>query len=172
MACVTHVIHLAWPVHFKLPLSSYEAQMVGVRRLIDLCAQSDHRIRVFCTSTYSVAHNWNTADGSFPESCISDPSVSCLTGYSASKYVLEQVSLFAMSNNRAFFADRYQIVDRAWARGIEITCIRIGQVCGSRATGAWAPTEWFPMIVITSAHLGLVPDFPNVRTTVPETNFK
>lgn len=40
--------------------------------------------------------------------------------------------------------------------------VRIGQLSGGR-NGAWKSTQWLPMMVASSARLGILPTFPGVR---------
>ena len=91
ISSITHVIHNAWPVSFNLPLRAFEDQLAGVRKLVDLCAVANHTIRLLVTSSVGVASNWPSENGPVPESPISDPSMATSSGYTASKYVVEQV---------------------------------------------------------------------------------
>ena len=50
------------------------------------------------------------------------------------------------------------------AAGIRVTAVRMGQVCGPRATGAWGTREWFPSMVKSSIALGCLPKLSSVRT--------
>lgn len=40
--------------------------------------------------------------------------------------------------------------------------VRMGQVCGSKATGAWGTTEWMPIMVKSSVSLGCFPEMTGV----------
>ena len=92
MGSVTHIIHNAWTVNFNLPLQSYEGQIAGVRRLIDVCAAVDHPVKLLVTSSIGVANGWDPADGPVPESPLDDANAASSTGYTASKFVVEKVS--------------------------------------------------------------------------------
>ena len=85
------MIHNAWTVNFNLPLQSYEDQVAGVRRLVDICANSERSIKLLCTSSIGLTSMWDASQGPVPERPIPDPAVATSNGYSASKYVVEQV---------------------------------------------------------------------------------
>ena len=66
----------------------------GTRKLLDFCAALPQSTTVMFTSSISVAGKWDTTVGSVPELSIADPEIASSSGYSSSKYVTEQVSLF------------------------------------------------------------------------------
>lgn len=78
-------------MNFNLPLHLFEDQIVGVRKLVDVCASADHNIRLMITSSIGVANGWLLSNGPVPEVPLSDPVVAASTGYTASKYIVEQV---------------------------------------------------------------------------------
>ncbi|KAJ6611012.1 hypothetical protein B0H10DRAFT_1953401 [Mycena sp. CBHHK59/15] len=41
--------------------------------------------------------------------------------------------------------------------GLNVSCVRIGQVCGALPKGAWATSDWVPILVKTSIALGRLP---------------
>jgi thioester reductase-like protein len=67
------------------------------------------------------------------------------SGYGASKFVAEHL----VANS-----------------GLEGCSFRIGQICGGSATGAWATTDWFPILVKSSVSLGMLPDSPGVSSAL------
>lgn len=91
VSSVTHIIHNAWSVNFNLPLHFFEDQIAGVRRLVDICSVADHNVRLMVTSSIGVASGWLPSQGPVPENPLSDPSVAASSGYTASKYIVEQV---------------------------------------------------------------------------------
>ena len=93
---VTHVIHNAWTVNFNLALQSFEDQIAGVRKLVDISASADHPMRLLVTSSIGVVDGWNPADGPVPEHALPDPAVAASAGYGSSKYVVEQVTLLTV----------------------------------------------------------------------------
>lgn len=47
--------------------------------------------------------------------------------------------------------------------GLEVVNVRIGQLCGSRSTGDWNPTDWFPILVASSKYLACLPKSEDVH---------
>ncbi|KIP12189.1 hypothetical protein PHLGIDRAFT_371020 [Phlebiopsis gigantea 11061_1 CR5-6] len=136
---VTHVIHNAWTVNFNLALRSFEDQIAGVRKLVDISASADHPMQLLVTSSIGAVDRWDPKDGPVPEHALTDPIVAAGAGYGSSKYVVEQ------------------ILGAASACGIAATAVRMGQACGPKATGAWGTTEWMPIMVKSGLALGCLP---------------
>ena len=55
-----------------------------------------------------------------------------------------------------------QILAKAAEGGLGATAVRMGQACGSKATGAWGTTEWMPSMVKSSVALGCLPAMSGV----------
>ena len=91
MQLVTHIIHHTPTVDFDTPLSSFEDEVAGVRKLIDISACADHRIRLLVTSSISVASEWDPMTGPVPERPLPELAVAVNNGHSAFGYVVEQV---------------------------------------------------------------------------------
>ena len=91
-ANVTHIIHNAWNVNFNHPLTSFESQIAGTRKLVDICLESAAPIHLMFTSSISVALEWDMTNGAVPEDLLNDPAVAVGNGYASSKYVVEQVN--------------------------------------------------------------------------------
>ncbi|KIP12187.1 hypothetical protein PHLGIDRAFT_62555 [Phlebiopsis gigantea 11061_1 CR5-6] len=144
---VTHVVHNAWTVNFNLPLHAFEDQISGVRKLVDASASTSRSIRLLVTSSIGVATKWDPVRGPIPERLLNDPSIATTNGYSASKYVVEEAT--------------------AAAQGHSVMCVRMGQVCGPQATGAWSMSEWIPMMLKSSITLGSLPRLSGPVTWVP-----
>lgn len=51
----------------------------------------------------------------------------------------------------------------AYQAGIPCTTLRIGQICGSKDTGAWDTSEWVPILLKSSIALKALPDLSSVR---------
>lgn len=88
---MTHIIHNAWNVNFNRTLASFEPQILGTRKLLDVCATSSRPIRLLFVSSISAAQNWPISDGEVPEEPLSDPMQTSANGYGASKFVIENV---------------------------------------------------------------------------------
>ncbi|KAJ7753093.1 male sterility protein-domain-containing protein [Mycena maculata] len=132
---VTLIIHGAWRLNFNMTLSSFEPYIMGTRCLIDLALSSPHRPRFLFTSSISTAQSWDATCRPCPEEILDDPSVA-MRGYGQSKYVIEQI--LAKSDLNA-------------------TSLRLGQICGAQPKGAWATSNWVPILVKTSITLGCLP---------------
>lgn len=139
---VTLVIHNAWPVNFNLSLSSFRPQLTGLVNFIEftsLAATSPHML--FISSISSVLSYRNDSLQTLEE-VIFDNHAPGPNGYSESKYVSER------------------LLDHAARRlSINVSFARVGQLAGAvEYPGLWNKAEWFPSLVISSVHVGAVPD--------------
>ncbi|KAF7798250.1 hypothetical protein EIP86_009467 [Pleurotus ostreatoroseus] len=146
---VTHIVHNAWRVDFNLGLSSFENQIAGTRKLLDICGSSSRPVRLLFTSSISVATSWPEENGLVPEAPLADPTYASDTGYSSSKYVVEQM------------------LRKAHVNGFDVASLRVGQVCGSEASGAWNVTDWVPILVKSSLTMGNFPELDEPITWIP-----
>ncbi|KAI0345580.1 acetyl-CoA synthetase-like protein [Trametopsis cervina] len=137
---LTDVIHNAWAVHFSYGLSHFENLIAGTRKLVDLALGLDRSVRVLFTSSIATVGNWNPVDGPVPEEFLPESAMDPNSGYSSSKYVVEQM------------------FEKARLRGLDAVALRVGQLCGSSTTGAWNTTDWVPILVKSSIALGAFPD--------------
>ena len=163
---VTHIIHNAWTVNFNLPLDAFEDQIAGVRTLVDVCAASDRRIRLIFTSSISVAAAWDPELGAVPERALPHAKYASASGYAASKYVAEKVSAITPVPFAVLPDSSAKILQEAVACGVSTPCARMGQACGSSATGAWGTSEWFPIMVKSSIAIGCLPDMKGVGNRI------
>lgn len=136
---VTHVIHNAWPVNFNLPLTAFQSSLDGVLGLIGFMASANHPISLQLISSISSVSSYPKLE--VPEEIIDDSSASSRMGYGQSKYLAERILDFASQKMH-----------------LQTSAIRVGQVAGSSKTArGWNSHEWFPSMVITSAHIGALP---------------
>ena len=145
VANVNLIIHNAWQVDFKLPLSFYEKSHIsGVCNLVNLSAQCAHHCRFLFVSSIGAVNNWSaTNGGTVPEKVITDLSVAGKIGYAESKLISEQ------------------LVDLAATKcDLDVSIRRIGQIAGSAEgeKGPWNTREWFSSLIISSLHLAALPD--------------
>ncbi|KAJ7087944.1 putative aminoadipate reductase [Mycena belliarum] len=134
---VTVIIHNAWMLDLNKALSSFEPLIRGLRHLMDFALTSPRVPRFVFTSSVSAVLSWDQTRGACPEQLLDlEMGVGASTGYGQSKFVAEQ--LIAKS-------------------GLRASIVRIGQVCGAPSRGAWAATDWFPILVKTSLTLGHLP---------------
>lgn len=144
---VTMIIHNAWRVDFNLALSSFEPHIRGTRMLLDLALASPHAasLRFIFVSSIASAFGWDPSQGPVPEELLGDPCIAIGSGYGESKHVAEQI--IARSD-------------------VQATSLRVGQIAGG-PTGAWATTDWVPILVKSSLALGSLLDLPGVVSWTP-----
>ncbi|KAF9060960.1 hypothetical protein BDP27DRAFT_1370089 [Rhodocollybia butyracea] len=146
---LTMIIHTAWRLDFNLSLGSFESHVKSSRMLIDLARSSDHSssIRFLFTSSIASTQSWDTTRGLYPEHVVMDAKYAVGAGYGESKYVAERILVKS---------------------GLQATSFRIGQITGANApNGAWATTDWVPIIVKTSLSLGFFPEAFGVVSWIP-----
>ncbi|KIK64020.1 hypothetical protein GYMLUDRAFT_40242 [Collybiopsis luxurians FD-317 M1] len=145
---ITVIIHNAWRLDFNLGLSSFEPQIRGVRNLVDLARSSQHvsSLRFLFTSSIAAASSWTSLLGPCPEHIEPDPKFAVGSGYGESKYVSER------------------ILEKS---GLHVSILRIGQISGGKPNGAWAISDWFPMMVKSSLPLGFLPEAHGVVSWAP-----
>ena len=138
------VLHNAWQVDFNLSLTSYEGHIHGVHNLINLCSLSAHRASIFFISSIGAVGNWSVHhNGLVPERLFSDFTVPGTIGYSESKHVAER--LLDVANTRL---------------NVNASICRVGQIAGPALgnKGMWNKQEWLPSLLLSSRHLGVLPD--------------
>lgn len=139
------IIHNAWQVDFNLSLESYEQTHIqGVSNLINLSANSTHNAGIFFISSIGAVMNWPAHNsGRVPEEVITDFTIPQAMGYAESKHVSER--LLALANTKSL---------------IPISICRVGQIAGPilGTKGMWNKHEWFPSLIRSSQHLGVVPE--------------
>ncbi|RDB20302.1 Non-canonical non-ribosomal peptide synthetase FUB8 [Hypsizygus marmoreus] len=142
------IIHNAWKLDFNLSLPSFESHIQGTRNLINIARSGENAStrRFLFTSSIASAQSWSRAKGPYPEEVVEDASIAVGGGYGEGKYVAERV--LAQS-------------------GLHATSFRIGQVSGGRPRGAWATSDWLPILVKSGLTLGVLPQAEGVVSWVP-----
>ncbi|KAF8901181.1 acetyl-CoA synthetase-like protein [Gymnopilus junonius] len=145
---VTTIIHNAWRLDFNLGLASFEPNIQGTRNLIDLARSSPYgsSVKILFTSSISSTFSWDKTQGPYPEEVVEDPRYAVGNGYGESKYVSERI--LAQS-------------------GVQTAVFRIGQISGGLPNGAWATTDWVPILVKSSVRLGALPEAVGFSSWVP-----
>lgn len=142
MSTATHIIHNAWPVNFNLSLPAFRTQLDGLVNLIGFTANATMSPHLFFISSISSVMSYGSPTQSIPEEVISADSSPGPNGYAESKYLSERLLDYA--------AQKLSI-DTAFAR--------VGQIAGPVShAGLWNKAEWFPSLVISSLHVGAIPD--------------
>ncbi|KAL3952396.1 hypothetical protein ACCO45_012339 [Purpureocillium lilacinum] len=149
----TVIIHGAWPVNFTLPLSSFENQFSTLSELFALAVENDARLYFIS----SVAAASSTDAPSITERISDDPSHASALGYARSKWVAERMCSEA---NRILA----QTLSKGQPSAAMASVVRIGQLCGDRATGAWNGSEAYPLMLSASSAVGCLPDLPHEGT--------
>ncbi|KAF8882260.1 male sterility protein-domain-containing protein [Infundibulicybe gibba] len=145
---VNIIIHNAWPINLNRPLESFEPNLCGTRKLIDMARSSANSatLKFLFVSSMTAAQSWDRADGFVPEEVLMDPGVAIGSGYGESKFAAEQI----VANS-----------------GLQATSLRIVQICGRSTNGSWSPNDWFPVLVRSSLALGMLPEATGVVCWVP-----
>lgn len=149
----TTIVHNAWQVDFNLSLASYEHDHVnGVRNLIHLAARSTHGAKIFFISSIADVMAWpDHHNGPVPEEIIADFTVAQHMGYAESKHISERLLALASTEFK-----------------IPISICRVGQVAGPvhGSRGMWNKQEWLPSLILSSRHLGNIPETLGVMETI------
>ncbi|KAG6840183.1 putative secondary metabolism biosynthetic enzyme [Blastosporella zonata] len=142
------IIHNAWKLDFNLSLSVFEPHIQGTRHLVDLLKSGPdpEGSRFLFTSSISSVQSWPKSKGPCPEEVLADASFAVGGGYGEGKYVTERI--LAKS-------------------GLHATSFRIGQISGGKPKGAWAITDWVPILVKSSVTIGLLPGIEGLISWIP-----
>jgi nucleoside-diphosphate-sugar epimerase len=150
---VTHILHTAWPMNFKLQISSFNAQFRVLQHLLMLARESHARSsylkpRVLFTSSISVVGRYgNISDETIvPEIPIRNSNSSLHLGYAKAKLVCEQI----MERARKDIPE------------IEVGYVRVGQIAGAQS-GFWNADEHFVALIASSQKIGKLPIIQGVR---------
>lgn len=151
VASVTHLIHNAWPMSAKRPLSGFESQFQVMRNLVDFgCDAASARPAGFkfgfqMVSSIGVVGQY--AHGSktkivVPEERVGIESV-LPNGYGEAKWGCESM----LDRTLHQHPDRFRTM-----------AVRLGQIAGSESSGYWNPLEHFGFLVKSSQTLGVLPE--------------
>ena len=140
----TVVIHNAWTVNFNLPLASFKPQLDNLVNLLAFANNSANSARFFYISSISSLISYRSESGKTPEKPVTADTAPGPNGYSESKYVAEQILEYAAQTA---------------VPGPSLAYARVGQVAGAaHRSGMWNKNEWFPSMIISSLHIGALPD--------------
>ncbi|KAF9484031.1 putative aminoadipate reductase [Pholiota conissans] len=137
-ARITAIIHSSWKLDFNQPLASFEPNIRQTHNLIDLARSSScgSRVKFIFTSSVSVAQGWKCDNGPYPEEIVPNATYAVGMGYGESKYVTERI---------------------LQTSGINTISLRISQITGSPVNGSWSTSDWVPIMIKSSIHLGALP---------------
>ncbi|KAF8971819.1 acetyl-CoA synthetase-like protein [Flammula alnicola] len=141
---VNVIIHIAWRLDFNLSLASFESNIRGTYNLAQLARSGAHApdMKFIFTSSVGAAQSWDQAAGPYPEELVLDAKYAVGSGYGESKYILA-------------------------TSGLNTTSLRVGQITGSHTSGAWATSDWVPILVKSSLGLGALPTADGNITWIP-----
>ncbi|CAI7591626.1 unnamed protein product [Penicillium glandicola] len=151
---VTHLIHNAWPMSAKRPLSGFESQFQVMRNLIDFASDvASHRPESFKFSFQMVSsigvvghygletHQDKTI---VPEGGVDIDAV-LPNGYGEAKWGCERM----LDSTLHKYPARFRTM-----------AVRLGQIAGSKTSGYWNPMEHFGFVIKSSQTLHALPDVP------------
>ncbi|KAI6816579.1 acetyl-CoA synthetase-like protein [Hortaea werneckii] len=140
----THIIHNAWPVDFNMSLSTFEPQLEGCLRLIELACTAPVKPEMMFLSSVGAANNWCSISSTpVPEESLQDFNAAESMGYAQSKLLAEQ------------------IFDRASAKhDVPVKTCRVGQITGpvNSEKGMWSTNEWLPSMLLSCKALRAIPE--------------
>lgn len=156
---VTHVVHNAWPMNAKQPLSAFIPQFRVLRRLIDFSALasarrgSDFKFSFQFISSIATVGHYPIATGAshIPEQRMRIEYV-LPNGYGDAKFVCERILDETLHRHPSRF---------------NTTVVRLGQVAGSSVSGYWNENEHLPFLIKSSQTLRVLPQFDGPMSWTP-----
>lgn len=144
---------IAWPMDFNRSLTSFRPHLEASKNIIQLALDSTSvtPIKIFFSSSIAVVGRYPLTTGSsapIPEAPLEDLEAVDRFGYAEAKWVCEKMFERAADE----FGDR-----------LVANSVRIGQMTGVEATGAWNVAEHFPMIVKSCKAVERLPAIEGVR---------
>ena len=150
---VTHIIHNAWPMSAKRPLSGFESQFQVSRNLLDLghaCASSrpeDFKFSFQMVSSIGVVGQWGLAAGQTGKIIVPEQRATIDSllgnGYAEAKWGCERM----LDETLHKYPNRFRPM-----------VVRLGQIAGSKTSGYWNPMEHFGFLIKSSQTLNALPD--------------
>ncbi|KAE8449261.1 hypothetical protein EG329_008428 [Mollisiaceae sp. DMI_Dod_QoI] len=144
---VTIVVQNAWKMDFNIGVEEFEGDCLrNTLSLLRLAHAGRPKTFAF-TSSISTCMG-PSAPLSVPETPTgADPNIALSTGYSQSKFIVENL---------------LQTASSLPTLRIPIKLLRVGQLCGHTRTGYWNIDEMWPIMFATSAHpsISAIPSFP------------
>ena len=150
---VTHILHAAWPMDFKMILPSFKGQFETLRNLLHLALDASRfsfsRPRLLFVSSVASVGQYKSVYGqsTIPEVAIVDDRCTNAFGYGEAKLVCEHIIENARSTHRS---------------QIDVSLVRVGQITGSTITSRWNPAEHIPAMIKSSQYIGALPEINGV----------
>ena len=131
------ILHFAWPVNFKRPLSSFSDTFSDLVALLNFALETQSPV-YFASS---VGAYFRSSSSVIPAGITSDPGEAVISGYGKSKWVADQ--LFDHASK---------------VYGLRGGIFRIGQICGDTKHGIWNEREAIPLMIHAASVLGVIPE--------------
>ncbi|KAF9698348.1 hypothetical protein EKO04_003885 [Ascochyta lentis] len=155
----THIVHNAWPMNAKQPLSAFVPQFRALRSLLDFAALVSARQSPgfivsfqFISSIATVGHYpIHTGSPHVPEQRVSIEHV-LPNGYGDAKFICERM----LDDTLHKYSSRFNV-----------TVVRLGQVAGSSDSGYWNENEHLPFLIKSSQTLRALPKFEGPVSWTP-----
>ncbi|KAF5010178.1 hypothetical protein FDECE_3671 [Fusarium decemcellulare] len=153
VSSVTHLIHNAWPMSAKRPLSGFESQFQVFRNLVDFGNDvASRRPQSFkfsfqMVSSIGVVGQYGVSTGQTGKITVPEQraTIDCLlsNGYAEAKWGCERM----LDETLHRYPDRFRAM-----------VVRLGQIAGSKTSGYWNPMEHFGFLIKSSQTLNALPD--------------
>jgi thioester reductase-like protein/acyl carrier protein len=150
---VTHLIHNAWPMSAKRPLTGFESQFQIMGNLLDFACDvasrrpADFKFSFQMVSSIGVVGHYGLAAAEsettvVPEERVGIDSV-LPNGYGEAKWGCERM----LDETLHMHPERFRTM-----------AVRLGQIVGSKTSGYWNPLEHFGFVIKSSQILNALPD--------------
>ena len=155
---LTHIVHNAWPVDFLRRLPSFERHIQVTHHLLrlalDVYRNTEQPVRFQFVSTIGTVARYPTGHRSriVPEVSMDSCESTVETGYGESKLTCEKI---------------IEAVQRDRPDEIDACVVRLGQISGSRRSGAWKASEYIPSLWRCSSQLGYLPRLKGTFAWIP-----
>jgi hypothetical protein len=156
---VSHIVHNAWPMNAKQPLSAFIPQFRVLRSLVDFAAlvsahhPSGYKVGFqFISSIATVGHYpLHVGSPHVPEQPVTIEHV-LPNGYGDAKFVCERILDETLHKHSSRF---------------NVMAVRLGQVAGSSTSGYWNDNEHLPFLIKSSQTLRVLPKFEGPLSWTP-----
>ncbi|KAF7789287.1 hypothetical protein EIP86_000228 [Pleurotus ostreatoroseus] len=137
-------------------IESFRTHFDAVLNIVELAQAAHQPVRILFSSSIAAVGRYpqvgDIVTGNIKETQNLNPAVSEHFGYAEAKWVCEQL---------------FESAKKICRGTVAATSVRIGQLAGSEATGAWSIAEHFPMLVKSCQAVRKVPDIPGHASWIP-----
>ncbi|KAJ4178461.1 fusarubin cluster-polyketide synthase [Fusarium falciforme] len=159
---VTHLIHNAWPMSAKRPLTGFESQFQVFRNLVDFGNEAASRrpesfkFSFQMVSSIGVVGQYGLAAGQTGKIVVPEKSATVdsllSNGYAEAKWGCERM----LDETLHQYPNRFRAM-----------VVRLGQIAGSKTSGYWNPMEHFGFLIKSSQTLNALPDVDGALNWTP-----